>query len=155
MANTSKTKALENELKITSVTDLESYAKGVLVQLPDFSECQPFVARVKRPSMIALAKSGKIPNSLLGTASQLFSGQAKASSGKSEKMLSDMYDVCRIICEASLVEPTLADIDAAGLELTDEQMIAIFNYSQTGAKALESFRKEQEHSTRAVAGKLL
>ena len=43
--------------------------------------------------------------------------------------------------KASLEEPSFDDIKEAGLELTDEQMMAIFSYSQEGVKALESFRK--------------
>ena len=59
-----------------------------------------------------------------------------------ENMLSNMYDIMEVLCESALIQPTLADIKNAGLELSDEQMMAIFNYSQTGIKALESFRKE-------------
>lgn len=128
------------EPKVTTITDLQSYAKGTLVRLPDFAEGQPFVARLRRPSMLILAKSGKIPNSLLTTANQLFSGDATEGRENDEKMLADMYDVCRIICDSALVEPTLADIEGVGMQLSDDQMLAIFNYTQSGIKALESFR---------------
>ena len=40
------------------------------------------------------------------------------------------------------MEPSLAEIESVGLELTDDQMMALFNYSQVGTKALESFRQE-------------
>ena len=61
---------------ITSIAQLSEYAKGQVVRLPDFAPDQPFVARLKRPSMLVLAKSGKIPNSLLETASSLFDGKS-------------------------------------------------------------------------------
>ena len=127
---------------ITSVSDLQSYAAGVVVRLPDFAEGQPFVARVRRPSMLVLAKSGKIPNTLLNAAGELFAKGGSGLDSDNEKMLSDMYDIMHIICEASLIQPTLAEIEGAGLVLSDDQMMAIFNYSQAGVKALESFRKE-------------
>lgn len=127
---------------ITSVTDLQTYAAGVVVRFPDFAEGQPFVARVRRPSMLVLAKAGKIPNSLLVTAGELFSKGGGAMDADNEKMLGDMYDIMHIICEASLMQPTLNEIEGAGLQLSDDQMMAIFNYSQAGVKALESFRKE-------------
>lgn len=133
----------DSAMGITSLTDLQSYSAGVVLRFPDFAEGQPLVARVRRPSLLALAKSGKIPNSLLSSAGDLFSGGGSASKGASENTLQEMYDVCRIVCDACLKSPTVAEIEAAGLELTDEQIMAIFNYSQVGIKALDSFRKEQ------------
>lgn len=130
----------EKQLKITNINDLQSYANGAVIRLPDFGDGQPFVARVRRPSMLVLAKKGKIPNSLLNSASELFTKGGSGMDTDDDDMLGDMYDICHIICEAALVEPTLADIEAAGIELSDEQMMAIFNYTQSGVKALESFR---------------
>lgn len=132
----------DQAMEITSVSDLQSYAAGVVVRFPDFAEGQPFVARVRRPSMLVLAKQGKIPNTLLTAAGELFAKGGNGLDADNDKMLSDMYDIMHIICEAALVQPALKDIEGAGLILSDDQMMAIFNYSQAGVKALESFRKE-------------
>lgn len=129
--------------RITSVTDLVQYKAGVVVRLPDFGEGQPFIARLGRPSMLALAKSGKIPNSLLAAASDLFQkGKAKDSASADENVLGDMYDICEIICKAALLEPTYEEIVNAGIALTDEQVMQIFNYTQVGVTGLDSFREE-------------
>lgn len=130
----------EETLSITSLKDLQKYSEGTIVRLPDFAEGQPFVAKVRRPSMLILAKSGKIPNALLGTANELFMKGSGGLDTDDPSMLGNFYDTCKVICEAALVEPTLADIEAAGLELTDSQLMAIFSYSQSGVKALEPFR---------------
>lgn len=127
-------------LSITSISDLQKYKKGTVVRLPDFAEGQPFVARLRRPSMLVLAKQGKIPNALLNAAGELFSKGGSGLDTDDNDMLSQVYDICRIICEASLLEPTLEEIESVGIELSDEQMMAIFNYTQTGVKALDSFR---------------
>lgn len=129
-------------MNITSITDLQSYAAGTVVRFPDFAEGQPFVARVRRPSLLVLAKQGKIPNTLLSAAGELFTKGGGGMDSDNEGMLGDMYDIMHIICEASLMQPTMKDIESAGLSLSDDQLMAIFNYSQTGVKALESFRKE-------------
>lgn len=129
-------------MNITSITDLQSYAAGTVVRFPDFAEGQPFVARVRRPSLLVLAKQGKIPNTLLSAAGELFTKGGGSMDSDNEGMLGDMYDIMHIICEASLMQPTMKDIEGAGLSLSDDQLMAIFNYSQTGVKALESFRKE-------------
>ena len=129
-------------MNITSVSDLQAYAAGVMVRLPDFAEGQPLVARIRRPSLLVLAKSGKIPNTLLTTAGELFSKGGGGLDPDNANMLSDMYDIMHIICESALIQPTLQQIESAGLQLSDDQMMAIFNYSQAGVKALESFRQE-------------
>jgi len=132
----------DKAMNVTSVSDLQSYAAGTVVRFPDFSEGQPFVARVRRPSMLVLAKSGKIPNTLLTAAGELFSKGGAGLDADNTNMLSDMYDIMHIICESALIQPTMQEIEAAGLQLSDDQMMAIFNYSQAGVKALESFRQE-------------
>lgn len=127
-------------MTVTSVIDLQKYAQGTIVRFPDFAEGQPLVARVRRPSLLVLAKQGKIPNSLLTAAGELFSGTA--GDNVNSNTLRDMYDVCHIVCEAALLEPTLHDIESTGMVLSDDQLMAIFNYTQVGVKSLEPFRKE-------------
>lgn len=129
-------------MHITTITDLQSYAAGTVVRFPDFGDGQPFVARIRRPSMLVLAKQGKIPNSLLTTAGELFSKGGGAMDADNENMLGNMYNIMDIIATAALVQPTMEEIKSVGLELSDDQMMAIFNYTQTGVKALESFRQE-------------
>lgn len=127
-------------LPITPLESLQEYARGAIVQLPPFSEDQPFVARLRRPSMMALAKSGKIPNSLLNTANSLFMG--KGVDSNNEGALKEVLSIVDILCDAAFVEPTYSQLKEAGVELTDEQYMAVFNYTQQGVKALEPFREK-------------
>lgn len=130
---------LEKQNKVTTIYDLQEYSRGQIVKLPDFAEGQPFVARMRRPSLLVMAKKGKIPNRLLATATDLFNG-GNSHNANNDSILSDTYDVCEAIAEAALVEPTMAEIEEAGLELSDNQLIAIFNYAQRGIEALDNFR---------------
>ena len=130
---------LEKHNKVTTIYDLQEYSKGQIVKLPDFAEGQPFVARMRRPSLLVMAKKGKIPNKLLATATDLFNG-GDSHNANTDSILSDTYDVCEAIAEAALVEPTMEEIKNAGLELSDNQLIAIFNYAQRGIEALNNFR---------------
>ncbi len=123
--------------EVTSISQLNEYAKGQLVELPSFGEGQPFFARLRRPSMLALAKSGKIPNSLLATANRMFDSSLDT---KNENMLKDFYAVIETILEAAFVEPTYQEIKDAGVQLSDDQLIFVFNYTQQGVRALDQFR---------------
>ncbi|MDE7431379.1 MAG: hypothetical protein K2N34_05645 [Lachnospiraceae bacterium] len=128
----------------TTIDQLALYKNGTVVELPPFAEGQPFVARMVRPSMLALVKSGKIPNSLLNQATSLFANGTGAlnTGGKNATNVSELFDVIDVIVNAALLEPNLTEIRAAGMELTDDQLMAIFSYTQRGIKALESFRTE-------------
>lgn len=129
----------KKDYKVTTIYDLQEYSRGQIVKLPDFAEGQPFVARMRRPSLLVMAKKGKIPNKLLATATDLFNG-GNSHNANNDSILSDTYDVCEAIAEAALVKPTMEEIKNAGLELSDNQLIAIFNYAQRGIEALNNFR---------------
>ena len=126
---------------ITSISTLQEYAKGKLVELPPFAEGQEFFAMLKRPSLLALTKTGKIPNELLSSAIGLFNNPKKQDNDASTIII-DMNDMLEVICEASFVSPTYSDIKNAGIELTDEQKTFVFQYAQEGVRALNSFRNE-------------
>lgn len=133
-------KAKETE-QVTSLEQLKQYANGNIVRLPDFADGQPFVAKLKRPSILGMAKQGKIPNSLLVKTNELFV-QSGSLDTEENSMMQEIYDVIDLIADETFVEPTYKEIKSTGIELTDEQMMFIFNYSQQGVKALESFRTE-------------
>lgn len=127
--------------EITSLKTLQKYAEGQVVELPPFAEGQPFVARICRPSMLVLAKSGKIPNELLNTANNLFVN-GKPDIHRDLDALSSVFDLLDVFCEACFLEPTYQELKDIGLQLTDEQLMFVFNYAQTGVRALEPFREQ-------------
>ena len=124
----------------TSIQDLISYSQGQIVKLPDFSEGQPFYARLRRPSMLSLMSNGNIPNSLVITANRLFNG--KGMDDRNENSMSEVLQLLEVICESAFVEPSYKELKEAGVHLTDQQYMAVFNYTQEGVKALEPFRRE-------------
>lgn len=134
--------AKKREVNVTSIEDLKNYANGTVVEMPPFAEGQPLIARLKRPSILGMAKQGKIPNSLLVKANELFLQNGAGLDAEEEDTMKQLYDVLDLIAKETLVEPTYEEIKSVGLELTDEQMMFLFNYSQQGVKALESFRTE-------------
>lgn len=130
------------ELKITTLNDLESYSKGQIVALPSFAEGQPFIARIKRPSMLQMVANGVIPNTLLIKAQELFLEQAESFDPDDSDMMKQMLQILEIVAKESLLEPTYNNIKECGLQLTDDQLMFIYNYSQQGVKILEPFRAE-------------
>ena len=129
-------------LQITSIDELKSYANGTVVELPSFSEGQPFVARLKRPSLLGMVKQGKIPNTLLVRANELFVQTGAGFDVEEENMMEQVFDVLDLMAGETFVEPTYKEIKEARIQLTDEQLMFIFNYAQQGVRALESFRTE-------------
>jgi hypothetical protein len=115
-----------------------TYEKSVqIVELPGWDEDTPFTAKLRRPSLLALAAEGVIPNELLSCAKKLFS------EGDSESMrLDELGRLLLIIAEHALCEPTCAQLTDKGVSLTDVQLGAIYSFTQAGVRALEPFRRK-------------
>lgn len=137
---------MEN-IKVTSIDQLKLMSGGEIVKLPPFIQGQDFYAKLRRPSMLKLVQSGQIPNSLLRTANMLFSGGVDKELDRDDEFLKDMFDLIDVLAGAVFVEPSWTELKNAGIELTDEQYMFIFNYTQEGVKALEPFRENEETAT--------
>ena len=115
---------------------LDSIKTSQVVTLPGW--CGDTVEfELKRPSILALAASGAIANPLMKTARKLFYSGVSPDGG-------DLAEEGRVLLEiarAALVKPSFDELEEAGIELTDEQLIAIFQFTQLGAKALDRFRQ--------------
>ena len=133
-------KAVKEEVKVTSIEQLKQDASGELVELPKFKNNSEFVARLRRPSLLKLVRSGKIPNTLLTKTNELFIESGKGFDTDDTKLLDELFEVLEIIAGETFVEPKYEDIVNAGIELTDEQLMFLFTYSQQGVQDLESFR---------------
>lgn len=129
--------------------ELRRYSDGMEVELPGFTDGESFCVRLRRPSMMLLAQEGKIPNSLLSTATELFQ-QGRTGEKAS---LKDMGEIFRIVAQAALAAPTYRELEEAGIHLTDSQLLTIYNYSQTGVDSLRRFRERKNASVSADHGK--
>lgn len=132
-------------MKVTSLEEMKRQSSGSLVSLPPFPEGEQLTVRLRRPSMLSLVRAKKIPNSLLTSANKMFKS-VKSGPGSlnanDEAMMDDIFAIMDVICEAAMVEPTYKEVRDAGIELTDDQLMFIFRYTQNGVKQLESFRTE-------------
>lgn len=133
-----------SDTRVTSISELKEYSSGSIVKLPDFSEGQPFYARLRRPSLMNMARKGMIPNDLLVTANELFTNKAvNVVNVQDEKFMERMFGVMDTMCEAVFVEPTYKELVDAGIELTDEQYMFVFTYTQQGVNALKPFHTDK------------
>lgn len=146
-----------NNNNVTTIDELKAFAAGEAVQLPPFVSDIPFVARLKKPSLMVMIKTGKIPNKLMKTAVELFEGDNKDDDKETDEMkferVKDMFEIMQVVAESALVEPSAATLKEVGLELTDDQLLAIFDYVQDGVKTLDSFREESKSDTDFEHGK--
>lgn len=134
------------QMQPTSFTQLQEYAKGTIIKFPDFNEGQELIVRVRRPSMLGLVKSGKIPNSLLNTANSLFTEGTMGLDEDNENMMSNVFEIIEALCEECFIEPTNAQLKEAGIKLTDEQMMFLFSYTQQGVNNLTPIHQEPQDS---------
>ena len=130
-------------MEVTKLDDLKKFNDGEIVELPAFDDNTPFVAKLKRPSLLALCKAGAIPNQLLGAAQEIFEGRQKSN-------IKNYADVLDVIISQALIEPAYDDVKDV---LTDMQRMAIFAYTQNGIKGLLPFREIERISKDSTLGK--
>lgn len=130
-------------MAVTTIEELRKYADGSEVELPGFTPEQPFVVRLRRPSLVELIVEGEIPNPLLGSAAKLFQDGVSQSLGYDGEQFRQTAEVLMQVAKACLVAPTFEEIKAAGLCLTDLQLYSIYGFMQTGVNALANFRTGQ------------
>lgn len=134
-----------NNEKITTIEELKKYSEGEIVSIPGFVNNDPFVVRLKRPSLMRLAFEGIIPNNLLVKANELFYEDGEETRNyENKEMLREMYGVLSVMAKEAMVSPTFEEVENAGLQLTDIQLMSIFNYTQVGINMLIPFRTEQK-----------
>jgi hypothetical protein len=126
-------------MAVTSLENLKKLSEGQEVELPGWDD-EPFICKLKRPSLLGLVEGGQIPNPLLNAAYILFNG---AKTQKDVLNLKDQKEILDIVARAAMVEPTYQQLKDIGLELTDLQLLDIYNFTQLGVRSLISFRTKQ------------
>lgn len=126
-----------------SNVNYKDYAGGQKVILPGWEENTKFEAVLRRPSMLALAAAGVIPNELLSCARRLFDDGISG-----EVPLDELGRILGIIAENSMVSPTLSELEESGVSLTDLQLAAIYNFAMTGVRSLCCFPANAQNSER-------
>ena len=127
---------------------LTELAQGTEIELPGFAAEETISVRLRRPSLMLLAAEGKIPNTLLASVEDLFE-----KGDKNTVSFKERAEIFRIVAMASLVSPSWEELQNAGVNLTDLQLLYIYNFSQTGIDTLRRFREKQRTEKLSGHGK--
>lgn len=134
--------------QVTSIEEFRNQSQP-LVDIIGYEPGEYITVRLRRISLMSLVKTGKIPNALLKKATELFTGAKKDGKPDEAQILSNIGELDGIneiidtVCDAAMIEPRFNDVKDF---LTDDQKTEIFQWTQGGIKALESFRTEQGNS---------
>lgn len=145
---------------VISAADFRDRAVRI-IPIPGFSDKdEPIHIKIRSTGVMNLVSSGRIPNTLLGKVTQLFGetetvakdsvklnditdSQKKDALNKlngSENGLNDMAALMKVFAEATMVEPTYAEI---GEYMTDAQLMAVFGAIYGEVQEAESFRNDK------------
>lgn len=135
--------------QVTTIKEIKKVLAGEMISLPPFAPGTEFTARLRRVSIAAMVKAGKIPNPLLQKVYELFQDKiftkrlATGQVDENKDELKQLMTFIDTVVSEALIEPSVAELAKEGITLTDEQKNAIFQYIQEGAVALSNFRNEQ------------
>lgn len=124
--------------EVISIEELRKQATTV-IDIPNFDNSGTIKVRVQKPRLMAMAAQGKIPNHLLGVVNNMMFGNKKE---KKETNITDVAKTYELYCRACLVEPSYEEIKDI---ITDDQMIAIFDWAMGDMKGLENFRTNKRN----------
>lgn len=132
-----------------------------IIALPGFSKGSESIhVKIRAAGVMNLIANGKIPNTLLGKVTELFgetstvtkdnaslasiTDQQKKEAldrlNKTDTGIQDMAELLRVFAEASMVEPTYAEV---GEYMTDEQLMTIFSAMYGEVTQAETFRTDE------------
>ena len=133
-------------MQVTSLEQLKNIKTTTIVELPQFEDGTPFVAELKKPNMLSLMAAGKIPNSLLNIASDMFqkgrTQQVIDNALEDSNSMKELFSLLNVLAKATLVKPSYSELQNAGIELNEQQLSAILAFAQGGVTALERFCKQ-------------
>lgn len=132
--------------EILSINELKKMATTV-IEIPNFDNSGTIKVRVQKPRLMAMAAQGKIPNHLLSIVNDLMFPNKKE---KKELKVEDISKTYELHCRACLVEPSYEEIKDI---ITDDQMIAIFDWAMGKVSQLDTFRDNKGNGTSNNNGK--
>lgn len=109
-----------------------------IVEIAGWKPEQKWQVALKHPSLVNMATDGSVPNPLLNTVSRLLAGGTTAVKAGDE---AEANAALKHIVRAAMQEPTLAEVEAAGVTLTDEQYMEIYAWVLGGLEGLDRFRR--------------
>ncbi len=120
--------------------DLEKTAQrygAQSIEIHDWDGSGMIEVRARRPGLYNMASMGFIPNPLLGAMQAMFSGSTAQINAVDAKKQGECLTA---IARYALVEPTMAQITEAGLELTDQQLLELYQFALAGPVRYAAFR---------------
>lgn len=107
------------------------------IDIPGFEPGDIIQIKIKSMSLMGLVSSGKIPNTLLSGAGDLFKDADMLNNPNNvskvaelnQNEIAEMAKIMDVVCKECMVEPKYVDV---GEYLTDEQKMAIFESIQGG-----------------------
>ena len=118
---------------MSKIISAESFMKKAtrVIEIPGFEPGEVFAVRVKNVGVFSMIIGGKLPNTLLKMATQLFPDTNSSDSlqQSTDKLLDDpetlkaMSQMMRAVAKEALIEPKYEDIVEG---ITDEQIQSIF-----------------------------
>lgn len=123
------------------------------IQIPSFDGLETIDIKVKRPQLMAMMTQGKIPNRLLGIASQATMGGGFQYKSKDDiEKAKELAEWVAFYCEICMVEPKYEEVKDI---ITDDQALSIYAWAVAPIDMLRSFRDKEKNDSNNRDGKVL
>lgn len=124
---------------ITSIQQICAQAAPEEVTLSGFKHDQEITVALHTPSLYALLAENALPNPLLPVVKKLFQEGPQAQNVAEPD--AGFANALRTIARETLVQPSFAELEESGVQLTDRQLLEICVYATRGPAGLAIFRE--------------
>lgn len=126
---------------------------SVEIQIPSFDGLDDIAIKVKRPQLMSMMAQGKIPNHLLGIATQATLGNQPKKGDKNDlEQAKDLAQWIEFYCTICMVEPKYEEVRD---NITDDQALAVYAWAIAPISHLRTFRDKEKNDTNNRDGKVL
>jgi len=124
-------------MAVTSMEEMCLAAGEQEITISGFEPGSQINVKVKKPNFFSLLAQGAVPNPLIPEMERLFVQRDRSGhAAPSEEFAKALVLIARL----SLCEPSFEELQANGIELTDDQLTEISLFATSGAEALRTFR---------------
>ena len=124
-------------MAVTSLEEMRLSAEPREIVISGFEPGTQITVLAKKPNFFSLLAQGMVPNPLIPEMERLFVQQDRSGHAVPDESFAKTLVHIAQLC---LCKPTYEELQANGIELTDDQLTEISLFATSGAEALRSFR---------------
>lgn len=133
--------------KLIGIEQIRGAVAPVVVELTGWNPDETVEVKLRKPGLVALQMKGGVPNPVLAAIEGMYAGVVPNTQNNPDATKT-LAQALHHVARAALVEPTMAELEEAEIELTTQQYNEIYAFVLGGTEGIIRFREQVRPGTR-------